>query len=196
MDIVFFGGWQHVKTSTACTDPHPVSSPLSRCNNSFMRPAGSLAWSSVLSDQWFHINHPIISWAQQRGCATQPPNPITLGGVCWGCSDWITQGWVATVLTCSFDLVMMLIFSIWPRACVLLSVSPSVEVVHRLSSTPALMASGDGGKSQPSTIGLPGANLLMPPLPVLYPNPLFTGLSFWCCYFRPRQWSTFSPSVL
>lgn len=88
-----------------------------------------------LAGQWLHINHPIISWAQQRGCATQPPNPITLGGVCWGSSDWITQGWVTAVLTCSFDLVMMLIFSIWPCVRVHSSVSPSDEAVHRLSWT-------------------------------------------------------------
>lgn len=151
-----------------------------------------------LTGQWLHINHPIISWAQQRGCATQPPNPITLGGVCWGCSDWITQGWVAAVLTCSFDLVMMLIFSIWPCVRVHLSVSPSEEAFRRLSCTPALMAGGDGGKSQWSTIGLPGAILLMLPLPLLYPNPLFPDLGFcrWLKYLRPRRRSTFSPSVL
>lgn len=116
---------------------------------------------------------------------TRPPNPITLGEWVRGCSDWITRGRVAALVTRCFDLVMMLIFSIWPCVCMRLSVSPSEEAIHRLSCTPALMASGEGGKSQSSSIALPGANLSPLPLPTLSPKSSFPDFSFSC--WLPRS---------
>lgn len=140
-----------------------------------MSPVWSPGWSPVLSDS-LAIGCTLISQlsalASDVAAPTRPPNPITLGEWVRGCSDWITRGWVAAPMTRCFELVMMLIFSIWPCARVHLCVSPSVEPIRRLSRSPALMAKGEGGKSQSSTITLPGANLSTLPLPALFPNPL------------------------
>lgn len=161
----------HTHTHTSCV-LFSGSCPLSRCDSSFMRSPG---WSLALSDS-LAIGCTLISQlsavASNDAAPTRPPNPITLGEWVRGCSDWITRGWVAAPMTCCFELVMMLIFSIWPCVCVHLCVSPSKEPIRRLSCTPALMASGEGGKSQSSTITLPGANHSTLPLPALFPNPL------------------------
>lgn len=84
----------------------------------------------------------------------RPPNPITLGERVKGRSDSITRGRVDAPMTCCFELVMMLMFSIWRCDCV--CVSRSAEPVRRLSCTPELMAGGERAvKSQSSTIMLP-----------------------------------------
>lgn len=128
----------HSQTHTHCVFLNG-SSPQSRCDRSFTRPVRCALW---LTGHRLHINQPIISPGRQRlPRQPRPPNPITLGEWVRGCSDWITRGWVAAPLTCCFELVMMLMFSIWP--CVCLCVSPSIEPIRRLSCIPVLMANGE-----------------------------------------------------
>lgn len=57
-----------------------------------------------------------------------------------------------------------------------LPASLSVEPIRRQSYTPALMAGGEWGKSQSSTLTLPGANLSMLPLPAFLSKSSFPSL--------------------
>lgn len=94
----------HTHTHTLCP---------SQWVRGFMRPLRSLThWPSAAPHC---INQPIISCVQQRrrANAAPPPNPITFGEWARGSSDWTTWRRVAAPMTRCFDLVMMLIFSIW-----------------------------------------------------------------------------------
>lgn len=75
-------------------------------------------------------------------------------------------------MTCCFELVMMLIFSIWlyVQVCVCVCVQAwSLSAGY----SPAVMTDGEEGKSQSCSVTLPGAKLLPTRSPPrLFPNPL------------------------